>query len=151
MKLIVHTPLLKVVLPDNTNSLFVVLITVSSFDFLQSSEMTDYIFGRSHFSKESLESYDDKFNELSYNNKNFIYNMGTIFYIYCLVLVLTLLAVIFTLCFNKILCCRKQKLLKKIKNYCQEKITPGLYFRLFIETHFELLIASYLQFNVKEN
>jgi hypothetical protein len=82
---------------------------------------------------------------------NFIYNMGAIFYIYCLVIILTLIAVIFTLSFNYISCCRNKKILKQIKDYCWIKITPGLYLRLFIETNFELLIASFLQFNVKEN
>ena len=148
LKLIVHTPLLQIVLPPNTNTLFGVLISVCSFDFLQSEAITDGIFGRENFSEVSLEPFNERLSILSYGLSNFIYNTGTIFYIYTMAIVITVIAAIFTLWFKFFPRILQRKVHKKIVDYSWRKLTPGLYLRLFIESNFELLIISYIQLNV---
>ena len=122
--------------------MFNALISVSSFDFMQSDQVTDYIFGRENFSEESLNSYNYKFESLSYSTKSYIYNLGTIFYIYFIILIFPILAGLITLIHKNLL---TNKNLKKIVDLCRRKLTPGLYLRLFIESNLELLIISYIQ------
>ena len=122
--------------------MFNALISVSSFDFMQSDQVTDYIFGRENFSEESLNSYNYKFESLSYSTKSYIYNLGTIFYIYFIILIFPILAGLITLIHKNLL---TNKTLKKIVDLCWRKLTPGLYLRLFIESNLELLIISYIQ------
>ena len=122
--------------------MFNALISVSSFDFIQSDQVTDYIFGRENFSEESLNSYNYKFESLSYSTKSYIYNLGTIFYIYFIILIFPILAGLITLIHKNLL---TNKSLKKIVDLCWRKLTPGLYLRLFIESNLELLIISYIQ------
>lgn len=109
---------------------------------MQSDQVTDYIFGRENFSEESLNSYNYKFESLSYSTKSYIYNLGTIFYIYFIILIFTILAGLITLIHKNLLTNKK---LKKIVDLCWRKLTPGLYLRLFIESNLELLIISYIQ------
>ena len=109
---------------------------------MQSDQVTDYIFGRENFSEESLNSYNYKFESLSYSTKSYIYNLGTIFYIYFIILIFPILAGLITLIHKNLL---TNKNLKKIVDLCWRKLTPGLYLRLFIESNLELLIISYIQ------
>ena len=109
---------------------------------MQSDQVTDYIFGRENFSEESLNSYNYKFESLSYSTKSYIYNLGTIFYIYFIILIFPILAGLITLIHKNLL---TNKTLKKIVDLCWRKLTPGLYLRLFIESNLELLIISYIQ------
>jgi hypothetical protein len=109
---------------------------------MQSDQVTDYIFGRENFSEESLNSYNYKFESLSYSTKSYIYNLGTIFYIYFIILIFPILAGLITLIHKNLL---TNKTLKKIDDLCWRKLTPGLYLRLFIESNLELLIISYIQ------
>ena len=109
---------------------------------MQSDQVTDYIFGRENFSEESLNSYNYKFESLSYSTKSYIYNLGTIFYIYFIILIFPILAGLITLIHKNLL---TNKSLKKIVDLCWRKLTPGLYLRLFIESNLELLIISYIQ------
>ena len=109
---------------------------------MQSDQVTDYIFGRENFSEESLNSYNYKFESLSYSTKSYIYNLGTIFYIYFIILIFSILAGLITLIHKNLL---TNKTLKKIVDLCWRKLTPGLYLRLFIESNLELLIISYIQ------
>jgi hypothetical protein len=109
---------------------------------MQSDQVTDYIFGRENFSEESLNSYNYKFESLSFSTKSYIYNLGTIFYIYFIILIFPILAGLITLIHKNLL---TNKTLKKIVDLCWRKLTPGLYLRLFIESNLELLIISYIQ------
>ncbi len=68
--------------------------------------------------------------------------MGTIFYIYFIILIFTILAGLITLIHKNLLTNKK---LKKIVDLCWRKLTPGIYLRLFIESNLELLIISYIQ------
>ena len=70
------------------------------------------------------------------------------FYIYLIVIALTVAVSIFTVLFKLVPGCCQPKILKKILNYCWRKITPSLYVRMFIESNFELLIVAYIQLKI---
>jgi hypothetical protein len=71
---------------------------------------------------------------------NFIYNMGTMYYVFHCVLILICLALLLSLI--------KRRLNNRIINRLHSKvwgyITPGLFWRLFMETNFDLIINSYI-------
>jgi hypothetical protein len=132
-------------MPPNTDVLFGTLISVCTFDFLESDQITSDIFGKENFSEDSLKPLSDRLDLLSYSNGNFIYNLGTMFYIYLVVIGFTVAVSIFSFLFKCVPGCCQPTTLKNLLNYLWQKITPGLYLRMFIESNFELLIVAYIQ------
>ena len=79
--------------------------------------------------------------EAGYLNINFIYNLGSMFYINFLILSLFLLS--FALTRIKIIV--RKRLVSKVSNLIERKLNRDMLIRLFLELNFELGICSYLQ------
>jgi hypothetical protein len=64
---------------------------LSTFDYLDSESITDFIFKRDSFSDKLLDPMNDRFQSNSYTTCNFIYNMGTSFYYVFVILMVILI------------------------------------------------------------
>jgi hypothetical protein len=102
--------------------------------------MTDGIFGKDSFSPSTLDTFNDRFDIIKYSTKNYIYNMGTGFYLMCGALIGTTLTLL--LIFLKDNCGLAN--LKKLTNRLSKVFSPALYQRLFIQLNYELLISSFI-------
>ncbi len=103
--------------------------------------MTDSIFGMQSFSESTLDPLNDRLALNSYNSSNYIYNMGTSFYIMVLVQALTLVLWIVTVVNKK---WRKNRKVKKVTDKLWRILCPSFYFRLFIELNHSLLLCSFI-------
>jgi hypothetical protein len=106
--------------------------------------MTDGIFGKDSFSPSTLDTFNYRFDIMKYSTKNYIYNMGTGFYLMCGALIGTTLTLL--LIFLKDNCGLAN--LKKLTNRLSKVFSPALYQRLFIQLNYELLISSFIQLMV---
>jgi len=87
LQIVIHFPLTSVVYPANAKQFYSYFITIATFDMLPAETINAIIF---QFSEE--EAVSDNFEELGYERRNFIWNLGTLYYLFPMfVLVLVVL------------------------------------------------------------
>ncbi len=96
LQLVVATPLLQVNLPQNVFTLCEALLSVTQFQLFDSTSITDKIFGSKNFAPKTLEPLNERMNSGGYQQTNFIYNMGCMFYISAIIVAFLFLALIIT-------------------------------------------------------
>jgi hypothetical protein len=116
-------------MPPDPTALFSNLVDITTFEILNSSEITDFIFGTQSFTESTLDPLNDRLALSSYNTSNFIYNMGTSFYIVMLALTLTLILWIVTVVNKK---CGGGTILIDVTDRFWRILTASFYLRLFI-------------------
>jgi len=80
LQIVVHFPLTSLVYPANAKLFYSFFITISTFDMLPTKTINAFIFT---FSEE--EAISENFEEYDYEKRNFIHNLGTLYYLFPLI------------------------------------------------------------------
>ena len=86
LQLIIYNPLANIRFPLNVMMLYGILLPISSLDIIPPEISTDLIFTMS-----SGEASSEILEEMGYDSNNFIYNLGSLFFVVCFIIISLLL------------------------------------------------------------
>ena len=143
LQMVITIPLLQIEMPQNSLVFWSAIIQFAMFDLLDGGALTDAILGDEAFGEATGEARDEKFNLLTFDSQNYIYNLGTMFYLILFSYFSLFAAIVFS-CLPKAFCFCCGKLRTKIHKKLWENLTPAFFIRLFIQSNFDLIISGFI-------
>ena len=147
LQMMLYNPLANIRFPLNVMMLYGILLPISSLDLIPPEISTDLIFSMSFGT-----AYSEILEEMGYDSKNFIYNLGTMFYLISFMIIYLIL-----IGFNylvKYAFPRSEVSSEKSKSSCIDRIKRKLnidrivllnnLFLAFFEGFIEILLSCYL-------
>ena len=141
LQMIVYLPLCEVQFPQNVVLLYSILLPMASLDIIPQEISTDVLFSMS----EEEESPSQRLEEMGFETRNVILNLGSMFYF---VIFLHFLIIIVWCNKSKKLKC-KNKCSVAIRKYFSIKDLMNNLFIMYFEAYVEVLLSMYLNIDQK--
>ena len=133
-------------MPKNALIFWSAIIEFAMFDVLDGGAITNDLIGEDAFGEQINTARDEKFEFLRFDTQNYIYNLGTMFYVILVSFLAFFLSMLWMCatrwCMSNAFCCCFKRIGRNINKSIANRFQPAFFLRLFLEVNFDLIVSG---------